>query len=100
MASGEITLSLLKDSKSCFFLFPLLPHPASLVIMSPEGSSAHVRMDTSATMVAGDWSNEPIIAHPLSKEKEAHFDGVVTDAIPRNHPDRTLVVCFDGTGDQ
>lgn len=79
--------------------------------MSSGEHDGHVRMETAATMVDdGHYSNEPNVSPSSSNRKEESIlvsplsptvqgiDGVVaSDKIP---PSRTLVVCFDGTGDQ
>jgi len=80
--------------------------------MSSGEHDTHVRMETAATMVDdGDYSNnEPNVFPSTSNRKEESvlvsplsptvqdIDGVVaSDKIP---PSRTLVVCFDGTGDE
>ena len=96
------------------FFNPANPTLASLTMTSVETDAQHVRMETAATLVNEKrdyFDNEPNISPSSSKRKEepvlvspmspAVNDGVATsNTIPPNHPYRTLVVCFDGTGDQ
>jgi hypothetical protein len=79
--------------------------------MSSGKHDAHLRMETAATMVDdGDYSNnepnvspssynrkeESVLVSPLSPTVQG-IDEVVASDKP---PSRTLVVCFDGTGDE
>lgn len=66
--------------------------------MSSGENVAHVRMETAATMVDGE-DNEPKVSPSSSKWKEEPALQV-SDTMPPDHLSRTLVVCFDGTGNK
>jgi hypothetical protein len=69
--------------------------------MSSGENHAHERMETAATMVDYQdyFSKEPKVS-PSSSKRQEEPALQVSDAIPPNHVSRTLVVCFDGTGNK
>ncbi|KAJ7584625.1 hypothetical protein C8J56DRAFT_951454 [Mycena floridula] len=76
-------------------------------------SQGHARSDTEATVVSeGSKLKDPVAASPTSLSPvslggntlngpvTASQDGPIPRIIPPEHTNRTLVLCFDGTGDQ
>jgi len=71
----------------------------------PMTTPSHQKDDTEATMTES-FSGDTIVRSPIRAETTDSMysddDSLPEDpnVIPPKHPFRTLVLCFDGTGDQ